>query len=166
MVLAFGPPKFDRDISPVDITAFAETLTEGFQPAGERSGRLGTKISDHRHIAGCWPRTATGHAAAPPRAAMNSRRFICWTDIQTPQGGGLAHTGILTCPTRSGAASGAPDARVGSKAEELALSICCPLSLRKRTSLGRFATSALCQYATSIDQLIGAHQQRGRHVNT
>jgi hypothetical protein len=49
MVLAFGPPKFDRDISPVDITAFAETLTEGFQPAGERSGRLGTKISDHRH---------------------------------------------------------------------------------------------------------------------
>ena len=22
----------------------------------------------------------------PPRAAMNSRRFICWTDIQTPQG--------------------------------------------------------------------------------
>src|ERR1700730_18869677 len=76
---------------------------------------------------------------------MNSRRFICWTDIQTPQGGGLAHAGILTCPTRSGAASGAPDARVGSKAEELALSICCPLSRRKRTSLGRFATSASCQ---------------------
>jgi hypothetical protein len=90
---------------------------------------------------------------------MNSRRFICWTDIQTPQGGGLAHAGILTCPTRSGAASGAPDARVGSKAEELALSICCPLSRRKRTSLGRFATSALCQKRRSIRLLIqcGAH---------
>jgi hypothetical protein len=31
----------------------------------------------------CCPFAATGHAAAPPSAAMNSRRLVCWTDIQT-----------------------------------------------------------------------------------
>jgi hypothetical protein len=42
--------------------------------------------------------------------------------------------------------------RSGSKAEKLGLSICCPLSRRKRTSLGRFATSALCQNQTLLSR--------------
>jgi hypothetical protein len=42
----------------------------------------------------------------------------------------------------------AKDVGLGSLAEKLDLSICCPLSRRKQTSLGRFATSALCQYET------------------
>ena len=50
------------------------------------------------------------------------------------------------------------DVRLG-QSEKLPLSICCPLSRRKRTSLGRFATSALCQKRRSIRILIqcGAH---------
>ena len=43
----------------------------------------------------------------------------------------------------------AKDVGLGSLAEKLDLSICCPLSRRKQTSLGRFATSALCQKRTS-----------------
>jgi hypothetical protein len=58
-----------------------------------------------RRIApGCCARAASGNTVAPPKAAMNSRRFICWNDIQTPQGGGLAHSGHLNMsnPIRGG----------------------------------------------------------------
>jgi hypothetical protein len=38
-------------------------------------GIAGWKIAIRRGIAGCCARATSGHAAAPPSAAMNSRRF-------------------------------------------------------------------------------------------
>jgi len=48
-VLAFSPAKFDRDISTLDVSGFAETLSESSQTAGECGRGFGPKISDHRH---------------------------------------------------------------------------------------------------------------------
>jgi hypothetical protein len=48
-VLTFGPAKFDRDVASLDVAAFAKALAEGSYAACERSGRLGTKISDQGH---------------------------------------------------------------------------------------------------------------------
>ena len=49
VVLTFSPPKFDRDIASLDVSTFAKTLAEGSDTACERSGRLGTEISNHGH---------------------------------------------------------------------------------------------------------------------
>src|SRR5262245_44315483 len=48
---------------------------------------------------------------------MNSRRLICWTDIQTPQRGGLRLQCSLACPTPIRGRLRSPDVRVGSKAD-------------------------------------------------
>src|SRR6476661_1079778 len=62
----------------------------------------------------------------------------------------------------------------GSKAEKLAISICCPLSRRKRTSLSRQATSPLWHKPTHapqqteglFDYLVGAGEQPRRNFKT
>jgi hypothetical protein len=41
-------------------------------------------IKPTRGIGGCFARAIIGHAAAPPRAAMNVRRFFRPTDIRFP----------------------------------------------------------------------------------
>jgi len=75
-VVTFCPAKFDREISTLSISGFAEAFTEGSYTAGERGRRLGAQISDHRHrrlLRAC----ASGHAAAAlPSRVMKSRRFI------------------------------------------------------------------------------------------
>jgi hypothetical protein len=59
--LAFRPAKFDCDISTLNVSGFAETLSEGSYTAGERRGRFGPKISDHRHSALLGPRRDRPH---------------------------------------------------------------------------------------------------------
>jgi hypothetical protein len=70
-VVTFCPAKFDRDISTLNISGFAEPLTESSYTAGERSGRLGTEISDHRHRRLLRPR----RGGPSRRAAEQSDKF-------------------------------------------------------------------------------------------
>jgi hypothetical protein len=91
-VLTFSPAKFDRDISPLDISGFAETLAEGSYTACERGRRFGAKISNHRHrwlrVRGERPRrrctTQNAEKFTPPHIhPQGSRRSI--VSAQTSQ---------------------------------------------------------------------------------
>src|SRR5215475_8345658 len=75
MVLPFRPAKFDRDISTLGISGFAETLAEGSYTAFEHSRRFRAKISDNRHRRllcmgrkrpRCGRGSAEGDKLAPP----------------------------------------------------------------------------------------------------
>jgi hypothetical protein len=67
--------------------------------------------------------------------------------------------------------SGRAEVGSGSKCEELALSICRPIYLRKPTLLGAVGTAEKCQEATYapqqteplFDHLVGEREQRGWH---
>src|SRR5215471_20026071 len=75
MVLPFRPAKFDRDISTLGISGFAETLAEGSYTAFEHSRRFRAKISDDQHRRllcmgrkrpRCGRGSAEGDKLAPP----------------------------------------------------------------------------------------------------
>src|SRR6266498_2938158 len=90
MVLAFRPAKFDCDISTLNISGFAETLSEGSYTAGERGGRFGPKISDHRH---CWLLRARRDRPRRCCAAQGDYEFSP-SDVDyhaTPPAGGRMH---------------------------------------------------------------------------
>ena len=75
-ILALRPAVFDRHVLALDIAGFLEALAErdddGLAVASA-DWELRNPITG---TAGCCARATTGHAAAPPSPAMNSRRRI------------------------------------------------------------------------------------------
>ena len=73
--LIFGPAVMDRYVLALDIAGLFQALAKCAQTVRQRVRGPAVKESDHRHRRLLRP-AASGHAAAPPSAAMNSRRFI------------------------------------------------------------------------------------------
>jgi hypothetical protein len=74
LALPVRPAEFDLHVLTHDITIFGEPLTESFHIFCVCS--RGPSPDPITGIAGCCARATTGHAAALPSAAMNSRRRI------------------------------------------------------------------------------------------
>jgi hypothetical protein len=49
VIMAFRPAVFDREIPPLEIACFAETLAEGIDELPQIAGRSAVKKSDHGH---------------------------------------------------------------------------------------------------------------------
>ena len=75
VVLILRPAIFDRYVLAFDIAGFSQALAERGQDVADCPGALVLR-KPITGIAGCCARAASGHAAAPPRSVMNSRRLI------------------------------------------------------------------------------------------
>ena len=84
LVLARRPPILDRDVSAFSISDFAETLPKRADTTGERFGRLGTKVSDHRHtrlLSTCYEWPCNGRASEQLDEAAASKMIYCQTPV-------------------------------------------------------------------------------------
>ena len=89
MIFASSPTEFDRDVLALDIAGLIQTLVKGSQHGHVALGRSALMYPT-TGIAGCCARAASGHAAAAPSAATNSRRLIIgssrWATLDAPEG--------------------------------------------------------------------------------
>ena len=76
IVLALQPVVLDRHVLALDVAGFAKAFAERGHIVRAEASADPALTNPITGIAGCCARAASGHAAAPPSPAMNSRRFI------------------------------------------------------------------------------------------